>query len=286
MSNLAISQFIKSSVDNFECSEASSKATLKQDIQTLICDELDVDRTYLYINADKILSGDIVNSLKLKISRLESGEPLAYILGYKYFWDQKLFVTQDTLVPRADTEVIIEAVLSDIGDKKVKLEILDLGTGTGAIALALVGELSNARVIAVDYSSKTLAVAKKNAVENDLPNVEFIQSDWYESLKNTKFDVIVSNPPYIDINDGDIDKCVEAFEPAKALFSEDDGLADIITIVKGAVFHLKQKGGLYIEHGYMQAKAVREIFAQYGFCNIQTIKDLNGKDRCTKAFIL
>ena len=288
MSNYTISSFISYIVESYKQQSKYEYSTnelfvLKSDIQTIVCDALDVDRTYLYLNSDKVLEDDFVKKINTKIHRYFDGEPIAYILGYKYFWDQKLFVTQDTLIPRADTETLIEAVLNDISNKNSKLNILDLGTGTGAIALALASELSNSHVVAVDFSRKALDVAKKNAKENKIFNVEFIQSDWYQNLDNKKFDIIVSNPPYIDFYDEDITQEVKKYEPQSALFSQDNGLADIKTIISQSHLYLNEHGHIYIEHGLNQANDVAIIFKSNEFIKVQTIKDLNEKDRCTHA---
>ncbi|AJI52457.1 peptide chain release factor N(5)-glutamine methyltransferase [Francisella philomiragia] len=279
MSNISISQLLASAVAKFPQSDLS----IKHDLQMIICDVLDVDKTYLYLNSDKQLDKVTLTKINRKILRLLVGEPLAYILGYKYFWNQKLYVTKDTLIPRADTEAVVAAVLDDIQDKNARLKILDLGTGSGAIALALAEELPNSQVVAVDLYSKTLDVAKKNAQANNIANVEFMQSSWYQSLEETKFDIIVSNPPYIDIEDANVDDSVRQHEPSRALFATDNGLADIRIIISQASDFLKQGGYLYIEHGFTQANDIAIIFSQYGFGDIQTIKDLNNKDRCTKA---
>lgn len=279
MSNISISQLLASSTVKFNQSDVS----IKHDLQMIICDVLGVDKTYLYLNSDKQLDNAILTKINGKILRLLAGEPLAYILGYKYFWNQKLYVTEDTLIPRADTEAVVAAVLDDIQDKNAQLRILDLGTGSGAIALALADELPKSQVVAVDLYSKTLDVAKKNAHANSITNVKFMLSSWYESLDETKFDIIVSNPPYIDIDDANVDDSVRKYEPSRALFAGSDGLADIRTIISQADAFLKQGGYLYIEHGFTQANDIANIFSQYSFCDIQTIKDLNHKDRCTKA---
>ena len=235
------------------------------------------------MNADKFLSVENFQNLKSKIDRLKTGEPLAYILGYKYFWDQKLKVTQDTLIPRADTEILVQVVLDSILRESADLRILDLGTGTGAIALALAGELPKAQITAVDFSVKALEIAKENAVSNSIANVELTQSDWYRNLKAMEFDIIVSNPPYIDNDDDDIDIEVKAYEPASALFADDNGLADIEKIISQAKDFLVPNGSLYIEHGYTQSADVQTIFKKYSFISIETIQDLNGRDRCSKA---
>lgn len=289
MSSYTISSFISNMLESYKQQQSKSEystdelAILKSDIQTIVCDALNTDRTYLYLNSDKVLDGDIVEKLNTKIHRYLDGEPLAYILGYKYFWDQKLFVTQDTLIPRADTETLVEAVLNDISNKNTKLNILDLGTGTGAIALALASELSKSHIVAVDFSHKALDVAKRNAKENKISNVEFIQSNWYQNLDDKKFDIIVSNPPYIDFCDEDITQEVKKYEPQSALFSQDNGLADIKTIISQSHLYLNEHGCIYIEHGLNQANDVAIIFKSNEFTKVQTTKDLSEKDRCTHA---
>lgn len=208
---------------------------------------------------------------------------MAYILGYKYFWNQKLYVTKDTLIPRADTETVVATVLDDIQNKDAQLKILDLGTGTGAIALALAAELANSQVVAVDLYQQSLDVAKKNAQANNITNVKFIQSSWYTNLDTDKFDIIVSNPPYIDLADTNIDQSVKDYEPARALFAADNGLADIRIIISQAKDFLNLGGFIYIEHGFTQADAITALFSQCNFTDIKIVKDLNNNDRCTKA---
>ncbi|ORM38456.1 protein-(glutamine-N5) methyltransferase, release factor-specific [Francisella endosymbiont of Ornithodoros moubata] len=277
-SNITISQLLATSLANFNQSNI-----VKHELQMIICDTLGVDKTYLYLNSDSQLDSNIVKLIDAKISRLLAGEPFTYILGYKYFWNQKLYVTKDTLIPRADTEVLVSTVLDDIVDKNADIKILDLGTGTGAIALALAAELANSQVVAVDLHQQTLDVAKKNTRSNNITNVKFIQSSWYTSLDDGKFDIIVSNPPYIGLADTNIDQSVKDYEPAESLFAKDNGLADIKIIISQANNFLKQNGCIYIEHDFTQANAVAALFSQYNFTDINTIKDLNNNDRCTKA---
>ena len=287
--------------------EEESLQYIKNDVQAIVCEVLDVDKTYLYMHSDRKLEAIHLIEIDNKITRYRRGEPLAHILGYKYFWNQKLKVTADTLIPRADTEVLVQTVLDDIfranycykgkglpsltaqlipsydRGEGVELSILDLGTGTGAIALALAGELPNTKIVAVDYCVKALEVASENAISNSISNVEFLQSHWYKNLEGRKFDVIVSNPPYIDRDDNDIDAEVKVHEPASALFADNSGLADIEVIISQAEAFLIKNGSLYIEHGYNQSREVQEIFAKYGFESTETIRDLNSKDRCTRA---
>ncbi len=279
MINISLSIFLSKYYFNIN----QDDLTTKTDIQSIVCEVLGVDKTHLYINQDLSIDTCQVSILENKIARLIGGEPLAYIIGYQYFWEQKLLVTKNTLIPRADTEIIVQSVLDDILDTNAKLNILDLGTGTGSIALALAGELPNSQITAVDLSADALIVAKQNGILNNISNVEFVQSSWYESLGYQQFDIIVSNPPYIDYQDDDIYLNVKSYEPELALFADDNGLADIVTIISDAKQHIKTSGRVYIEHGYTQGSHVRDIFINNGFENVETIQDLNGLDRCTNG---
>ena len=281
MSNITIAELIKFNLAKFSFTDI----TVKSDIQDIFCDVLHVNRTYLYLHSDKVLEKSHISDINIKIHRLISGEPLAYILGYKYFWNQKLKVTKDTLIPRADTETLVQAVLDSIKDKNSEIKILDLGTGTGAIALALAGEFKNSQILATDISQESLKIATANANLNNITNIEFVKSDWYQSLDDSVFDIIVSNPPYIAFDDKNISHEVKKYEPQTALFAENNGLKDIETIVSGAKNFLKSNGQVFIEHGFTQSKEVQSIFLKNDFTSVKTIKDLNGKDRCTKASI-
>lgn len=280
MSDKTISFLLKENLLNLNLKDK----VLKADLQSIICDVLNVDRAYLYLYGDKALTDIQIEEVEKKISRYRQSEPLAYILGYKYFWKQKIFVNQHTLIPRADTETLIEAVLNDYPNKNEALDILDLGTGSGAIAIALAAEYPNSNVVAVDFSKEALKQSEMNANQNNVDNIKFIESDWYENLAKYKFDIIVSNPPYIDIEDSEIDDEVKKYEPHSALFANDGGLADIELIISKAQDFLKNSHGkLYIEHGYTQSEVIYKLFANYGFLDIRVIKDLNGRDRISVA---
>ncbi|APC96544.1 peptide chain release factor N(5)-glutamine methyltransferase [Francisella frigiditurris] len=280
MSNKSILFILKEKLSNLK----SNDITVRTDIQSIICNVLNVDRAYLYLYGDKALTDNQVEEIEEKVARYEQGEPLAYILGYKYFWKQKIFVNQHTLIPRADTETLIEAVLNDYLNKDEALDILDLGTGSGAIAIALAAEYPNSNVVAVDFSKEALKQSEINAKQNSVDNIKFIESDWYENLAKYKFDIIVSNPPYIDIEDSEIDDEVKKYEPHSALFANDGGLADIELIISKAQDFLKNSHGkLYIEHGYTQSEVIYKLFANAGFLDIRVIKDLNGRDRTSVA---
>lgn len=213
------------------------------------------------------------------LARIEAGEPLAYVLGSQPFWTLDLKVTPDTLVPRPDTEILVETVLAL--DLPQSANVVDLGTGTGAIALSLASERPNWSVTATDIYLPTLAVAQENADRHGLQQVKFACGAWYAALPAQKFDLIVSNPPYIDAEDEHMQNL--ASEPERALVAAKQGLADIEIIIQQGKDWLKPHGWMALEHGYDQADAVQAIFAQAGYQQIRTVKDYGGNDRVTLA---
>ncbi|MDH0031421.1 MULTISPECIES: peptide chain release factor N(5)-glutamine methyltransferase [unclassified Acinetobacter] len=216
------------------------------------------------------------------LARIEQGEPLAYVTGSQPFWTLDLKVTHDTLVPRPDTEILVETVLNL--PLAQDANIVDLGTGTGAIALALASERPQWHVTATDIYQPTLDVAKENALKHGLSQVRFACGAWFEALDQQKFDLIVSNPPYIDPDDIHMQKLKS--EPERALIAANHGLADIETIISQGKDWLKPNGWIALEHGYDQGLAVRDIFERYGFNQIQTIQDYGDNDRVTLAQLL
>lgn len=228
------------------------------------------------------------------------GEPVAYLLGNKSFWDLDLCVSKDTLIPRPDTEVLVEASLRLIeqsiqakqADSHKLLNILDLGCGTGAIALAIMQELDRAYknnpqvnycVTGVDRINKAVELAKNNAKRNKL-EAKFLESNWFNNLLGKKFDFIVSNPPYIDKNDPHLQQGDVRFEPVSALVAEKNGLADIEIIIDSSLSYLNEGGYLLLEHGWQQAESVKNLFAQHGeWQNIQTVMDYGHRPRVTLA---
>ncbi|SFS36685.1 release factor glutamine methyltransferase [Succinivibrio dextrinosolvens] len=242
----------------------------------------DLTKVQLITHDTDELSDETVNHLNELIEKRISGYPIAYILGYKEFWGLKLKVTEDTLIPRPDTEIIVQKAL----DCKVHGPILDMGTGTGAIILALKSEYGDAvEAYACDISKKALNVARENARTHSL-DVTFIESDWFSALGDKKFSLIVSNPPYIEENDPHLTKTSLPYEPISALTSGSDGLDDIRIICADALSHLESGAPLLIEHGYNQGKSVATIFTENGYKNVETIKDLAGNDRVTIGFLI
>ncbi|MDQ1210375.1 release factor glutamine methyltransferase [Acinetobacter baylyi] len=209
------------------------------------------------------------------LMRLSKGEPLAYITGSQPFWSLDLNVTPDTLVPRPDTEILIETVLSL--DLPEHCSMVDLGTGTGAIALSLAKERPYWKILATDIYVPTLEVAQSNAKKHALNQVKFLCSAWFEAIPSQKFDLVVSNPPYIDANDEHMLNL--GTEPRRALVADKQGLADLERIIGQAALWLNTHGWIAVEHGYDQGQAVRQLLMDHNFAKVQTCKDYGGNDR-------
>jgi release factor glutamine methyltransferase len=269
---------IKSALSSSTVLLSSAEATLEA--QLLLQHVLGVNRAWLIAHESDALEGNIHEAFETLIKRRLNGEPIAYILGYREFYGLKLKVTPDTLIPRPDTETLVEAALGKVPQSK-KIHVLDLGTGTGAIALAIAHNRPQALVTAVDASNDALKIAQENAQNLAITNIEFLQSDWFVALQNQTFDVIVSNPPYIAQNDAHLTQGDLCFEPASALASGVDGLDDIKQIIANAPKYLTPHGYLLLEHGYNQAEEVATLLKLSGSSEIETIKDLGGNNRVT-----
>jgi len=254
----------------------------KLDAQILLAFVLNKELSYLLTWPERVLDkGDEEQYLTL-LQRRVHGEPIAYIVGVKEFWSLPLKVSPATLIPRPDTEILVELVLEHFGELNT-LHCLDLGTGTGAIALALASEKPNWKIDAIDFSVDAVNLARQNAQDLALTQVNIFQSDWFSSVTNKKFDLIVSNPPYIDALDENLSQGDVRFEPESALVANEQGLGDIRHIAKDALNYLSTQGAVYFEHGFEQGEAVRNILTSLGYDNAQTVKDLNGHDRITWA---
>lgn len=208
------------------------------------------------------------------------GEPVAYLSGRREFWSLDLAVTPAVLIPRAETERLVELALHKLAPDRAAA-VADLGTGSGAIALALARERPRARVLATDASAQALAVARTNARRLGIDNVEFAQGDWCAALGERRFDVIVSNPPYIEAADPHLAQGDLRFEPAAALASGADGLDAIRAIAAGAREHLFDGGWLLLEHGYEQGGRVRDLLSAHGYAAVSTERDVEGRERVT-----
>lgn len=259
-----------------------SQHEAKFEAQLLLQSVLNVNRAWLIAHENDELPLNSHETLTTLLSRRCTGEPIAYILGQREFYGLDLMVTPDTLIPRPDTETLVEAALAKIPDN-AGTSVLDLGTGTGAIALAIAAHRRQANITAVDASHAALEIAKSNAQALGLLNVEFILSDWFNSLTSEKFDVIVSNPPYIAQNDAHLTQGDLRFEPISALASGADGLDDIRLIIDNCLVYLKPQGWLMLEHGYDQAELVADLLAHTGLVDIATFKDLGNQHRVTIA---
>lgn len=261
--------------------------------QLLLQQVLKVNRAWLIAHENDEIAADVEHQFNTLIQRRIGGEPMAYILGSREFYGLNLAVTPDTLIPRPDTETLVEAVLAKIPvhettqtiysdlRRNEAVSVLDLGTGSGAIALAVAISRPQTNVVAVDASPAALEVAKKNASVLQIPNVRFLLSDWFSALAGEHFDIIVSNPPYIEAADSHLKQGDLRFEPLSALASGADGLDDIRRIIDDCLIHLKPQGWLMFEHGYNQAESVRDLMAQTGLVATETLKDLGGNDRVT-----
>jgi release factor glutamine methyltransferase len=246
------------------------------DSNVLLCHVLACQATFLHTWPDKQLSTEQQNQFELMVQQRLVGQPVAHITGMRGFWSLDLKVTEATLIPRPDTELLVTLALSKI---KSGMQVADLGTGSGAIALALAVERSDINVLASDYSWAALQTAKRNAEDNKIVNVSFIQASWLAACKEESFDIVISNPPYIVEDDPHLSNGDVRFEPITALASGKDGLNDIRIIVKQARQSLKNNGYLLIEHGHDQAEQVMQIFDDVGFSDISSHQDYGDNDR-------
>ncbi|WAI11935.1 MAG: peptide chain release factor N(5)-glutamine methyltransferase [Buchnera aphidicola (Macrosiphum albifrons)] len=235
-------------------------------------------RSFIISSDDIELTQKQYEYLNYLIYRRSLGEPIAYITKEKEFWSLSLCVSYDTLIPRPDTEILVEQVLSKIKSNSVL--ILDLGTGCGAISLALASMCSDWNIIGIDKSEKALTIARINANKLNIKNVTFFCSNWFSNI-NQKFNIIVSNPPYISNKEIIFFKKDIFFEPFDALISGNNGLSDIKNIVKNAENYLFRGGWLLIEHGWKQKLQVQYLFRKYNFVEIESYKDYGGNDRVT-----
>lgn len=241
---------------------------------------LHVNRAWVITHDRDVLNADQQAEFQLLLKRRLDGEPIAYIVGFREFYGLQLKVSPVTLIPRPDTETLVDAALEKIPLDKVS-HILDLGTGTGAVALAIAKHRNNCEVTAVDQSSDALSVTLENAQSLKLNNLRLIESNWFSELQGEGFDLIVSNPPYIAQNDEHLKQGDLRFEPISALASGVDGLDDIRKIVQDAPDYLKTNGWLMLEHGFDQAESVATLLKARGFNQIAHAKDIAGRLRVT-----
>ncbi len=255
----------------------------KLEAQLLICHACRIDQAKLVAHPDDELPAREEEIFEILCSSRLEGKPFAYITGTKEFWSLELLVNQHVLIPRPETEQLVEIALELIPDGQC-LQILDLGTGSGAIAVAIAKERESCCVTATDISKSALKVARQNADRHEV-EITFSHSDWFTNLHRARYDVIVSNPPYVSENDPNLDRHVARYEPRLALISGKSGLEHIEQIINHAGQFLNRQGCLLIEHGFNQGAVVRRLLSQKGFIRIDTYQDLSGQERvsCARA---
>jgi release factor glutamine methyltransferase len=255
--------------------------TPRIDSEVLMQHVLQKDIAWLIGYGDTLASADHSKAFYELVAKRHSGQPIAYLIGWRDFWTLTLTVNENVLIPRPDTETLVEEALERLS-KDSSIDVLELGTGSGAIALSIAKERPLANVIAVEYHSKALEVAKHNSKANDVTNVEFRLSDWFAAIdQSEQFDLIASNPPYVEPNDPHLQQGDLRFEPLTALTAPEHGLADIRNIIEAAPRHLKNNGWVIIEHGFNQAEEVADLLSKNGFSQITLHKDINQLPRCT-----
>lgn len=236
-------------------------------------------RTYLLAFGETVLTLEQQAQLETLLSRRQRGEPVAHLVGEREFWSLPLLVSPATLIPRPDTECLVEQALARL--PATPCRILDLGTGTGAIALALASERPDCQIMAVDFMPDAAALAARNAERLAIENVTVLQSHWFSALAGQQFTMIVSNPPYIDETDPHLEQGDVRFEPKTALVAADNGLADLAHIIREGRRFLAPDGLMLLEHGWKQGDAVRALFRDAGYHDVATCRDYGDNDRLT-----
>jgi len=252
------------------------------DAEVLLCHVLDKPRSHLRAWPEKKLPAEQLDQFFQLIKQRQQGTPIAYLTGNREFWSRDFIVTPAVLIPRPDTELLIELSL-DLLSRLSKPRVIDLGTGSGIIAITLAAERADLDVIATDLSLEALAIARKNARNHQIQNIQFIHSSWFNDVSPAKFDLIISNPPYIAENDPHLSQGDVRFEPSSALIAKNQGLKDIQNIADTGRQYLKKGGTLLIEHGYDQQTEVQSIFKAFDYIEIKTHHDLSGNPRVTTA---
>lgn len=262
--------------------ELQIHASARLDAELLLASVLGKSRSYLFAWPERLLTEPQMQAFAALVARRKAGEPVAHILGVREFWSLELEVTPATLIPRPETELLVESALARI-PVDARWEIVDLGTGTGAIALAVASERPHCHIVASDISADALTVAERNADRLGLHNLSFQLGPWYEPVAGRRFHMILSNPPYVRTDDPHLREGDVRFDPRAALVAGPEGLDDLRSIVADAPAFLQPGGWLLVEHGYDQAAAVTELFARAGFEAIATARDLSGQPRVTQG---
>lgn len=260
-------------------SQLQSSDSPRRDAEILLGFVTGKSRTFILAFGETRLTAGQQQQLDALLARREHGEPVAHLVGVREFWSLPLFVSPATLIPRPDTECLVEQALNHLPGTPCR--ILDLGTGTGAIALALASERPDCQVTAVDVVAEAVALAQRNAEHLGIGNVDIRQSHWFSALAGQTFSLIVSNPPYIDEQDPHLAQGDVRFEPLSALVAADHGLADLEIIIKDAPGYLLPGGWLLLEHGWQQGELVRNLFTRHGWRQVATCRDYGDNERLT-----
>ncbi len=275
---MQLKTLLKSATDTLH----ATSPTPQLDAEILLAHALKKPRTFLLASPFYLLEDSVQQYFLNLIEKRRVGQPVAYLTGSQPFWSFDLTVSEDTLIPRPETEHLIELALERL-DKTAACRVVDLGTGSGAIGLAIAKERPNCQVFATDISEAALKIAELNAKQLDIKNIGFYQGDWYHALPTQSYDLIVSNPPYIAAQEISLLSTEVHFEPVVALFSEENGLKDISIILKQAPLYLNPNGFALIEHGFLQGESVRSLFSTAGFKEIFTEQDYSGHERVTRG---
>lgn len=260
-------------------SQLTASESPRRDAEILLEFVSGKSRTYILAFDETALSVEQLATLDMLLARRANGEPVAHLVGMREFWSLPLFVSPVTLIPRPDTECLVEQALARLPTDACT--ILDLGTGTGAIALALASERPDCAVTAVDFVTDAVALATRNAENLAIANITVLQSNWFSALDGKTFGMIVSNPPYIDEQDPHLAQGDVRFEPKTALVAAQEGLADLAHIVREGRGFLEPGGWMLLEHGWTQGDAVRQLFTDAGYLQVETCRDYGGNERLT-----
>ncbi|WP_288429964.1 peptide chain release factor N(5)-glutamine methyltransferase [uncultured Pantoea sp.] len=251
----------------------------KRDAEILLGFVTGKSRSWLVAFDETLLTEAQLQQLDVLLARRARGEPVAHLIGEREFWSLPLQVNDATLIPRPDTEILVEQALAHLPESPAR--VLDMGTGSGAIALAIASERPDCDVIGVDRIPAAVALAQRNAAHLAIPNATFIQSHWFAQITPARFDLIVSNPPYIDANDRHLNEGDVRFEPRSALVAKEAGLADLRLLIEQAINWLQPGGWLLLEHGWQQDEAVRHLMQQHHYLSVATANDYGGNPRVT-----
>jgi len=265
-------------LDSAAAELAAASPAPRLDAELLLAHALGKERSYLRAYPENYVDAQVLEAFRWLLTARKGGEPIAYLTSKREFWSLTLRVTPATLIPRHETELLVELALERLTAGAAS-RLLDLGTGSGAVALALARERPHWRITATDASTEALAVASENAAALGLRNVEFLAGDWFSPLADRRFDLIVSNPPYVREDDPHLAMGDVRFEPRTALAAGPDGLSDLSRIVAAAPLHLEPRAWLLLEHGHDQGEAVRSLLSQRGFDDVATSRDLRGLER-------